>query len=233
MPLGGGALEKLASAHGGAIADISASNQDIAADGVNVYWSVTSSANAVTVREVPASGGAVTTLAADSGIGYPQDCYWRIAVDAQSVYWSAPSSSFPVGCRIRKVPIAGGAVRTLVDFAYLADFAVDGTNVYFSELGSNPGSIRQLSVNGGPITMVTGNVIAEVLAFDALNLYWLDPSTTPGGIWSIPKTGGAAGSTSILSLGPLATDPQRGDPDFRAKRSVSIGGIASAPGIGV
>jgi hypothetical protein len=206
MPLGGGTLEKLASAHGGAIVDLAGINQDIATDGVNVYWSVTSSADQVTVRKVPVSGGAVVTLAADSGFGYPQNCYWRIAVDAQNVYWSDPSSSFPIGCAIKKVPIAGGAVTTLVDFAYLADFTVDGTNVYFSELGSNPGSIRQVPVNGGPVAVLTGNVTAEVLAVDATNLYWVDPSRS-GGIWSIAKSGGPAGAATLLALGPLATDP--------------------------
>jgi hypothetical protein len=202
MPLGGGRFEKLASAHGGVIGDIGAVNQDITADGTNVYWSVSS-----TVQMVPASGGAVVTLAVVGGPAPPQDCYWRIAVDSQNVYWSAPSFSFPIGCTVKKVPITGGAVTTLVDFAYMADFATDGANVYFSELGSNPGSIRQTSVNGGPITMVTSNTMAEVLAVDAQNIYWLDPSDTPGGIWRIAKAGGPAGSATLLSLGPLATDP--------------------------
>jgi hypothetical protein len=208
MPTNGGTLEKLASAHGGKIQDLSVQNQDIATDGSNVYWTSGLFGYGPSVQKVSTLGGTAITLAVPQGSADgPQDCYWRIVVDGKSVYWSSTSSQFPVGCTIKMVPINGDVTTTLVDFAYLRDFTVDGTNVYFSELGTNPGSIQKISANGGPITTVKTNIVAWVLANDGNNIYWIDPGLD-GGIGVISKAEQQGGAfDGVLLGGAVFTDP--------------------------
>ena len=208
MPINGGTLEKLTPAHGGKIQDLSVQNQDIATDGSSVYWTFASVGAGPAVQKIPTAGGAAVTLATGQGMSSgPQECYWRIAVDAQNVYWSSNSTQYSIGCSVRKVPIDGGDTTTLVDFAFLRDFTVDGTNVYYSELGTNPGSIQKISTNGGPITTVVTNVVAWVLANDENNIYWIDPGLN-GGIGIISKTEQQGGAfDGVLLGGAVFTDP--------------------------
>jgi Carboxypeptidase regulatory-like domain len=203
LPTAGGTVEKLAASRGG-IADVSLVNQDIAVDGTSVYWTVKDIGGGPTVQKVARTGGAPVILSVDSTLPNPQDCYWRIALDAQSVYWSAGSSQYPEGCRIMKVPLNGGTTTTLVDYAYLADFTVDGTNVYFSELGSNPGSIQQISVGGGAMTSFATDVVGAVLANDAAHVYWNDPRSAM--VFQLPKAAGAGTNPVGFQLAS-ATDP--------------------------
>jgi Carboxypeptidase regulatory-like domain len=210
VPINGGTVEKLSPAHGGNINDDSAINQGIVTDGSSVYWIFINNGTDPAVQKIPTTGGAAVTLAAAQGIfGGPQECYWRIAVDAQSVYWSTTSSQYPIGCTVKKVPVDGGATTTLADFPYLRDFTVDGENVYFSELGSNPGSILKTSLDGGPITTVVTNVIPWVLVNDTHYLYWYDPRSQggSGGIEEIAKKGQEGVAEAAHLTGPLATDP--------------------------
>jgi hypothetical protein len=173
VPLAGGTIEKLASAHLGSIADFSRRNMDIVADDTSVYWTVGGMGASPVVQKVAIGGGAPVTLAPVSSTTNPQDCYWRIAIDAQNVYWSQGSTTHRVGCAVKKVPINGGAVTTLVDIAFLADFTVDGVDVYFSELQSP--TIQKTSIDGGPLTLVAeGSAAPLVLINDANNPYWID-----------------------------------------------------------
>ncbi|HEY2675672.1 MAG TPA: carboxypeptidase-like regulatory domain-containing protein [Steroidobacteraceae bacterium] len=203
LPTSGGTVEKLAAARGD-IADSSLVNQDIVVDATSVYWTVKGIVGGPTVQKVALTGGAPVILAVDTTLPNPQDCYWRIALDTQSVYWSAGSSSFPEGCRIMKAPLNGGATATLVDYAYLADFTVDGTNVYFSEL-SNPGTIQQLPVGGGAIMPFAGGVVGVIIAHDAEHIYWNDPRTAT--VLQLPKAGAASATPVVFQLAS-ATDPQ-------------------------
>lgn len=201
LPTAGGTVEKLATSRGG-IADSSLINQDIAVDGTSVYWTVKDVGGGPTVQKVALTGGPPVILSADTTLPNPQDCYWRIALDAQSVYWSAGSSQYPEGCRIMKVPLNGGTTTTLVEYAYLADFTVDGTNVYFSELSSN--SIQQISVGGGAIKSFATDAVGAVLVNDAAHVYWNDPRTAT--VFQLPKAGGA-GTTPVGFQLASATDP--------------------------
>ncbi len=203
LPTAGGTVEKLAASSGG-IATLSLINQDIAVDGTSVYWTIKDIGGGPMVQKVTLTGGAPVILSVDSTLPNPQDCYWRIALDAQSVYWSAGSSQYPEGCRIMKVPLDGGTTTTLVEYAYLADFTVDGTNVYFSELGSNPGSIQQISVGGGAIKPFATDVVGAVLVNDAAHVYWNDPRSAT--VFQLPKAGGA-GTTPVGFQLASATDP--------------------------
>ncbi len=203
VPITGGMVEKLVSTHGGSIADPSQLNQDIATDSTSVYWSARVIGPGVPyLQKVPVTGGAPILLANEAVIANPQRCYWRIAVDAQNVYWSAGSTIFPVGCAVKKVPIGGGSVTTLVDQPYLRDFTVDATDVYFSDVGT----IQKIPIAGGPITPVATGVTVWVLANDATRLFWIDPNyATIGGISKTPGTppGGAFSLPITLQMDPM------------------------------
>lgn len=124
------------------------------------------------VWQLSVAGGSPVLIANEAVFANPQDCYQRIAVADQAVYWSAGSQVHPVGCVIRRVPVNGGLVTTLVDQAFMADFTVDAVNVYFSEFET--GSVRRLPVGGGATSLVASNVFAWVMINDADNLYWLE-----------------------------------------------------------
>ena len=131
-----------------------------------------------------------------------EDCYWRISLDAHNVYWSAGSTTHPVGCVVNSVPLAGGAVTTLLDQAYLRDFTIDASSLYYSELASGSGSIQRMPLGGGAPTPVATDIVAWVLINDAGNLYWIDPRL--GEVGEIAKNNG----TQVVSLPfPLQMDP--------------------------
>ena len=182
VPLMGGNVEKVVGSAGTAITDFSVQGGDITADIDRIYWTTKDVAGAPVVRQLTLAGGGPVVIANEANFVNPQDCYWRIAVVDQAVYWSEGSMIHPVGCAIRKVPVDGGTVSTLVDQPFMVDFTVDDINVYFSEF-ENIGSIRRLSVNGGASSEVASDVYAWVMANDAENLYWLDlQGGSPGGM---------------------------------------------------
>ena len=205
VPLAGGTVEVLASARLGSINDLSLTNQDIATDGTHVYWTIKSTIGPPLLQKVPVAGGTPVTLVAEATIANPQDCRWRIAVDAQNVYWSASGTSGPISGAVKKVPISGGTVTTLVDYPYLMDFTIDGTSVYFSEFGSSPGSIRKAPLSGGTSTSVLASTAAWVLSNDPARLYWIDLQHSMIG-W-LAKTA-AAGTAAALLPGTLLLDPR-------------------------
>jgi hypothetical protein len=204
LPTAGGVVEKLAATRA-TLGDLSSVDQDIAVDGNSVYWTIKDIAGGPTLQKVPLVGGTPVTLSVDTtGPPNPQECNWRIALDSQNVYWSAGSNEFPIGCKILKVPLNGGTATTLVDYAYLEDFTVDGTTVYFLELGSNPGSIQQIPVGGGSVTPLVTNVAGTVLVTDAAHVYWIDPRSAT--VLQFPKAGGTSTIPVAFQLGS-ATDP--------------------------
>jgi len=183
VPLAGGTVEKLAPANLGLIGGLSFRGGDIVADDTNIYWTIRKGNGAHIVQKVAISGGTPVILADEAVSPNPQDCYWRTAVNAQNVYWSSGSTTVPIGCAVKYVPINGGAITTLVDHSRLTDFTVDDINVYFSELES--GSIQKIPVDGSPIVPVAeGGAGAWVLINDANRLYWISPS---GAIAQISK----------------------------------------------
>ncbi len=195
VPLAGGKVEKFASAKLGSIADLSLMNVDIAADNANIYWTIRGVQGAPIVQKLAIAGGVPVILANEAIIPAPQDCYRRIALDQAYVYWSEGSSVHPVGCAVKKVPLNGGAVTTLVDQAFLADFTIDGVDLYFSEFSGS--TIQRVSVDGGATSTVAENVFAMVLTSDADSLYWLDLQW--GSVGTISRS---AGST-IASILPI------------------------------
>jgi hypothetical protein len=202
VPLTGGMPENLAWAHDASLGDFRIVNQDIATDGVNVYWTEGPTPN---VHSVPVAGGMPVTLNAGDTGGSRQECFWRIAVNGGNVYWSSGSPTVSLGCAVKTVPITGGTVATLVDVPYFEDFTVDDTRLYYAELGTNPGSIRSVPLGGGSAETLVTDVAVDVLTHDAQYVYWLDFSYARSGIYRIAKTG--APEATPLFAG-LNTDPR-------------------------
>jgi hypothetical protein len=182
-------------------------NGDIVTDGTNVYW--TADGADPTVQSVPVTGGVPVTLAVDGLDTSTQPCYWRIAVDAQNVYWTSNQTASPVGCSVRKVPLGGGAATTVVDYPYLRDFTVDGGNVYFSELGSR--TLQKIGTDGGTASLVVSGVSPWVLVSGMGRLFWLDPKGL--GPAFVSETGGTPAPLACLHSDPsLVTDAVAVDP---------------------
>ena len=68
--------------------------------------------------------------------------------------------------------LGGGGETTLIDEPYVADFTVDGENVYYSEFAGS--SIQKLPVVGGDSTLFANSVAGLVMTNDASRVYWLD-----------------------------------------------------------
>ncbi len=83
-----------------------------------------------------------------------------------------------------------------------ADFTIDGTHVYFSEL--NPGSIQQMPIAGGTPTPLAPGALGTVLVNDTAHLYWIDPALAQ--VLQFPKSGGASTNPVAFPLAS-ATDP--------------------------
>jgi hypothetical protein len=198
VPLAGGTVERLAAATA-QIGNFGAAdlNGDIVTDGTSVYWTA-ADGSGTSVQSVPVTGGAPVTLAVDAPPTSTPSCYSRISVDSQNVYWASSQSTSAVGCSVRAVPLGGGAATTIVDYAYLRDFTVDGGNVYFSELGGQ--TLQKIGTGGGTATLVTSNVSPSVLVSSAGRLFWLDPKGL--GVAFVSETGGTP-----VPMGCALSDP--------------------------
>jgi hypothetical protein len=208
VPIAGGPVEKLASTRLGAYGDFSTVGQDIATDGRYVYWTIKESIGAPIVQKVPVAGGAAVTLALEATTPRPQDCYWRIVVDARNVYWSAGSTTLPIGCAVKKVPIDGGAITTLIDYPQVTDFTIDASTLYFGEIGSYyPGTIQKTPIDGGGISLVATSVVPWVMTNTLGELIWLDP--WEGGIRVFDKAPGTPVTGAVTVPFDLEMDPLR------------------------
>jgi hypothetical protein len=203
LPVAGGTVGKLAAAHGGSITDLSDENQDLVTDGASVFW--TTGVGEPVVQKVALSGGTPVVLSAGTISAGQQECYWRIALAGGHVYWSAGSAQpTSTGCRINRVPVDGGVTSTIIDVPFMRDFAVDDSNIYYSQLTTPSGTIQRIPVTGGTPTGVAGDVIAWVLISDANRLYWMDPKN--GGYLAMRKAD--AGTNNVLNVPvPIASDP--------------------------
>jgi hypothetical protein len=150
---GGGAPTTLASGQGGGALAVSATAVVWDADygcGDGCYTAA--------ILEVPIDGGAVTTLATEPTIS------GGVAVDAESVYWSAGDGT------IKKVPLGGGIVTTLVSSAGgFGQVVLDSTSVYWTAYDG----VRRAPIDGGaPVTLASGESGVSGLAVDGESVYW-------------------------------------------------------------
>ncbi|HTO56413.1 MAG TPA: carboxypeptidase regulatory-like domain-containing protein [Pseudomonadales bacterium] len=217
VPLGGGRVEKLAAASGPNLQTLGIANLDIATDGSAVYWTTASmgSSGQLQLWKSPTVGGAPVVLAQDAAPD-PTQCYWRIALDAQNVYFSASSSQQGVlTCGVRQVPKAGGVANSLVDMDGVRDFTIDATNLYFSVSDSQHAYIGKMPLAGGATTGTSAD--AWVLTNTGGRLYWIDPQETA--IVTVSKSGPDAAmslvapiSTDLVNLMEYVRDSIVGDP---------------------
>jgi hypothetical protein len=201
----------------------------IAVDCQSVYW--ISGGAGTLVMKAPIGGGTPTTLA--SG----QDGQSGISIDSTSVYWTAAGM-------LRKVPIAGGVVTTLVP-----DTPTDGGGpllpqevvvhddyVYFidedttDQLNLQNLLMRVPSGGGAPSTLVPegqglqGAALGAPFAVDDSFVYWVG-NFGNGEAMKTPIGGGAA-----ITLGPGPGGNLAVDSKFLYWVSGSVGKIPLAGG---
>jgi len=136
--------------------------QEVATDGVNVYW-VENQPYSI-VRSVSVNGGAVTTLGAGPGPA------GRIRVQDNYVYWLAHDDE------IDRVPKVGGTpIRLVGPIPGLAtDFALDANSLYIS--GWDSGTIWKTPLAGGTLTSLASPGLDQTrrIEADGGKVYWID-----------------------------------------------------------
>jgi hypothetical protein len=152
---------------------------------------------------VPLGGGSATTIAAG-------DAY-NIIVSATSLYWLS-------GGDIVTEPVGGGSPTTLVTSTTQGSavldpglFAVDSTNIYWSESweGTGPpygwGIVKQPLGGGSATTLASGaqgGTYARAIAVEGGSIYWLLTSGGTGGsVLMVPVGGGTTTTLASDSVG--------------------------------
>ena len=169
----------------------------IALNGTSVYWSQAGSGNAV--WSAPLAGGPAVMLATAP---YPNS----LAVGGGAVYWASP---FPAGSgTLMKLALEAGALpETIASDGSPFAVAVDATNVYWTESGSQGGSdgmIWKAPLAGGPATMLaSGQPSPAAIATDGAKVYWAngDTSNAIGAVMQVPVDGGTP--VTIAAVQPI------------------------------
>lgn len=188
-------------------------------DATNVYWTEGVDATGLTatgsVKMAPLAGGATTTLA--SGLTNP----FGIAIYGATVYWTDLNSAASALGAVRKVSIAGpacaGAACTSLVTAALNNpqyLTVDGTNVYFTELGTfdtvtgmrkSDGTVSKVAIAGAGAAAATALATAlngpQTIAVDATNVYWTESANSIAGAGFVKKAPITPGNPTTLVSG--------------------------------
>ncbi len=200
-----------------------------------------------TVVQVPLNGGPAITLFQNMELFYDATYLNAIAVDSQYVYWVAGAVGNDGA--IMKAPIGGGGpAQTLFTGQYIPQALVtDGTNVYWSNLGTfdsqgisnGDGTIWQGSVNGGTPTLLASNQPTPYgIAIDATNVYWANvgklggdnlPALNAGSIMKAPIGGGQVETIASSQAAPFAIVVQNGTIYWNQYGLNTPGLIMSAP----
>jgi sugar lactone lactonase YvrE len=147
--------------------------RDLAVDETGIYFP--DSGLEKTIMRMDREGGALTTVATDSGA----TMLTAIAIDAESVYWTR------LPAKLMKVSKSGGTPVELGTGDGARDVAVHGSHVFWLT-GS---ALLKTGVDGGEsVVLVDGQEYANSLAVDAENAYWVD--FTAGNVMKVSVDGG-------------------------------------------
>lgn len=158
VPIAGGVTTTLASGQTQA--------SSLMTDGQDVYWTTWGS-----VMKMPLAGGGPVPLASGTGGS------WGMALDGGYVYFEDVQTEQ----NILRVPIGGGTSSTFATHAVPSGIAVDGTNLYWVEGGSQSlyvhGAVVRMPLSGGmPVTLevLSTTQPRSPIAVDATSVYWTD-----------------------------------------------------------
>ena len=207
----------------------------IAADGVNVYWTLNGEyqLDAGAVMRVPACGGSPTAIATDVAPTW-------ITADDSGVYWTETSS-------VRAWNRGTGVVSTVASGEVApAGITLDRTNVYWSN-NASPGTIMRAPRDGGAaVTVVPDAPNPYQLVTSSNTLYWFPFAGFS--VYFAPLTGGSPTSffydsnyyiqriaidsanlyyTEQSSLGPLGVLPLDGGAPYTLANENGTWGVVS------
>jgi hypothetical protein len=149
-------------------------------------------------------------LSGDAGVPvamFIADPVGHLNFDAQNVYW------LDISANISRMPVDGGAVSLLVQRppdSYTPGFAVDATNLYWSDgpltntpVTSSSSHVYEQPLSGGAATTLATGFQFSGMAADATNLYWLD--TSAQAVQSVSLAGGAVQVlvNEAVAIGPV------------------------------
>jgi hypothetical protein len=163
----------------------------IAVDDTNVYWTTWGGS---TVMKCPVGGclDGPTTLASDER--YAE----AVTVAGSTLCWLDSSS---LGSVVT-LPVGGGRPTTIAMTTYGAGIAVAGGDVYWSSLGTGPGTtgtiLRTALGGGATATVASGLSSPWAIAVAGDSVYWVDAvGTSVGAVLRAPLAGG--GVTTLAS----------------------------------
>ena len=198
VPSAGGAPQTLYAAE----PDPNAAIEDLAADGVNLYFTEVGSNDASTIKSLPQTGGEPTVLLQDPSV------LTILAVDGAFVYYDDDQGN------LARIPVTGGtpALLSPAGFSPLAFTAsasgacwvADTSDFSGVEIVCQPQGATQAK------TVATAMYAPTSIAMSATQIAWAD--ALDSAVWTAPITGGTPtrvfpGATSIV--GVLAVDATR------------------------
>lgn len=174
-------------AHGENCAD---GTNDLVADDTELYWvNAAASPNTYTIEKVSKSGSAESTIYTTS------TPIVSMTSDATYLYWL--EEDFPSAGIIKKMPLGGGTVSTVLDAngtynAFVGNIAVEGTDLFVAEVQyPYPGGATLLKVdlNTSAVTALGDmTTLPRKLTVDNTNVYWIDADS----VNLMPRNGGSA-----------------------------------------
>jgi hypothetical protein len=145
---------------------------------------------------------------------------WSLAIDERYVYWTTPTE-------LRRVPLAGGAVKTLATGLGLRRVTAAEGGVFITDgIG---GKVYRVDRESGSAEVIGTGVYPDGIAVHGRNVYWANASQTLGeGTVAVARLGDK--TTSILAEGLVGPSGVAADDDFVYFTSSSQGCGSGTPG---